>query len=176
MVGQYRVKRAESPAEVELAALVVAAAVGESYRDIVPEDLLATMTSDEFVTARAESWWQAATDGAHIWIARRTVDDCVVATAYADTSDDPDAPTPLELKTLFALEQAKGSGLADALLLTAIGNSPAFLWTLVGNDRAIGFYRRHGFTLDGVSRVAEHLTTGREGVRPPTEVRLVRLT
>ena len=59
--------------------------------------------------------------------------------------------------------------------LTAIGNSPAFLWTLPANDRAIGFYRRHGFAMDGTSRISDHLTAGRDGVQPPTEIRLVRL-
>ena len=76
---------------------------------------------------------------------------------------------------LFALDEAKGSGLTDELLLTAIGNSPAFLWTLPANDRAIGFYRRHGFAMDGTSRISDHLTAGRDGVQPPTEIRLVRL-
>jgi ribosomal protein S18 acetylase RimI-like enzyme len=31
----------------------------------------------------------------------------------------------------------------------AIGDRPAYLWVLEGNDRAVAFYRRHGFTEDG---------------------------
>lgn len=173
--GQYQIKRADSLAEVEVAARVVAAAVRESYREIVSPAVLEAMTSDDYVVPRIDSWWRATVDGAHIWLALRASDSKPVATAYADASDDPDAPTTLELKILFALDEAKGSGLADALLQAAIGDSPAFLWTLSGNERAIGFYRKHGFALDGASRTSYHLTAGRDGIAAPTEVRLVRL-
>jgi len=88
-----------------------------------------------------------------------------VALAVASASDDREAPTPLELVQLYLLDVAKGSGLADALLGTAIGDAPAFLWTLSGNERAIAFYRRHGFELDGGVR---HEVPG------ASEVRLVR--
>ena len=30
-----------------------------------------------------------------------------------------------------------------------IGDRPAYLWVLEGNDRAAAFYRRHGFTDEG---------------------------
>ncbi|MGB3956123.1 MAG: GNAT family N-acetyltransferase [Brooklawnia sp.] len=173
--GQYQIKRAESLAEVEVAAWLVAAAVRESYREIVSPAVLEAMTSNDYVIPRIHSWWRATVDGAHIWLAKRSSDLKAVATAYADASDDPEAPTALELRILFALDEAKGSGLADALLHAAIGDSPAFLWTLSGNDRAIGFYRKHGFRLDGASRTSFHLTAGRDGVAAPTEVRLVRL-
>lgn len=175
MTGRYRIKQAEGLAEIEAAARLVVAVVRESYGRIVSAAVVDAMTSEDYVVPRIHTWWQATLSGARIWLAQRTTDENLVAMAYADDSDDPDAPTLLELKMLFALDEAKGSGLADELLQTAIGNSPAFLWTLSGNDRAIGFYRRHGFALDGVSRVSEHLTAGREGVQPPTEIRLVRL-
>ena len=33
----------------------------------------------------------------------------------------------------------------------AIGDEvPAYLWVIEGNERAVAFYRRHGFELDGV--------------------------
>lgn len=175
MAGQYRIKQAERLAEVEAAARLVAAAVRESYGGIESGAVLDAMTSDDYVVPRIRQWWRATEDGAQIWVAQRTTGEAIVAMAYAGDSDDPEAPTPLELKMLFALDEAKGSGLTDELLLTAIGNSPAFLWTLPANDRAIGFYRRHGFAMDGTSRISDHLTAGRDGVQPPTEIRLVRL-
>lgn len=39
------------------------------------------------------------------------------------------------------------------MLIAAIGEEPAFLWVLDGNQRAIAFYRRHGFELDGVTKM-----------------------
>ncbi len=175
MARQYRIKRAESPTEIEAAARVVAAAVRESYEDLVSPQVFQILTGDELIVARVEQWWRATLDGAHLWLAQHAQDGRTLAMAFADVSTEADAPTPLELKMLFALEDVKGSGLADALLQTSIGDAPAHLWTFSGNDRAIGFYRKHGFALDGVARVADHVTQGRDGIVAPIEVRLVRL-
>lgn len=174
-MGQYRIKQAAGPAEVEVAARVVAAAMHESYVDLVSPAVLDYLTSEDYLAVRTAEWWQATADGAHLWLAQRADTAAAVAMAYANASTDPDVPTPLELKMLFALEEAHGSGLADALLRAAIGDAPAFLWTLLGNNRAIGFYRRHGFALDGTTRVADHLVARGRGAQPPTEVRLARL-
>ena len=38
----------------------------------------------------------------------------------------------------------------DHLALT-LGERAAYLWVLAGNDRATGFYERHGFVLDGAA-------------------------
>jgi len=42
-----------------------------------------------------------------------------------------------------------GHGIGYALLETAIGDRAAYLWVLHDNERAIGFYERQGFRLDG---------------------------
>jgi ribosomal protein S18 acetylase RimI-like enzyme len=39
-----------------------------------------------------------------------------------------------------------------ALLTRAIGDAPAYLWMLKGNDRAQRFYERHGFAFDGTEK------------------------
>lgn len=176
MVGQFRIKRADSPEEVGYAARVVASAIRESYGELVSAEVVNHLASDHCLDARVEQWWQATVDGAHLWLAQRVDDGQAVAMAYADTSTDPSVPTPLELRMLFVLEEAKGSGLADELLQTALGEAPAFLWTLVGNDRAVGFHHKHGFALDGATRQADHLVRGRDDVKVPIEVRLTRLS
>ena len=42
-----------------------------------------------------------------------------------------------------------GTGVGYALFEIAIGDRAAYLWVLAGNERAIGFYERQGFRLDG---------------------------
>lgn len=61
------------------------------------------------------------------------------------------APGDRELRQLYLTEQAKGTGIADALLRWTIDTARAegaamlFLSVYVDNARAIRFYTRHGF-------------------------------
>jgi CTP:molybdopterin cytidylyltransferase MocA/ribosomal protein S18 acetylase RimI-like enzyme len=77
-----------------------------------------------------------------------------------------DAPVDLELYAINLLARAHGTGLADALLDAAIGDRPAYLWVVEGNERAIAFYRRHGFIDDGGRDV--------DSESGATEIRMVR--
>jgi ribosomal protein S18 acetylase RimI-like enzyme len=73
----------------------------------------------------------------------------VVGFADAGPGRDEDSPVPLELYSIYVLARAQGTGLGSALVGTAIGESPAYLWVLEENIRAQAFYRRHGFRPDG---------------------------
>jgi len=42
-----------------------------------------------------------------------------------------------------------GAGVGFALFEQVVGDRAAYLWVLAGNERAIGFYERQGFRLDG---------------------------
>jgi ribosomal protein S18 acetylase RimI-like enzyme len=85
--------------------------------------------------------------GVEEWIARDELG--IVGLVAAGRPRDPDPPQPLELYAINVLRRAHGSGVADDLLAHAIGDRPAYLWVLDGNDRAIAFYRRHGFVDEG---------------------------
>ena len=63
----------------------------------------------------------------------------------------PPAGTDRQLAKLYTLPRAYGSGLGQALLDTAIGADPAYLWIMAGNPRAEAFYRRNGFIPDGLA-------------------------
>ncbi|MGD6980019.1 MULTISPECIES: GNAT family N-acetyltransferase [Citricoccus] len=52
---------------------------------------------------------------------------------------------PLELRALYVLSEAQGSGVADALLARAVGSSPCRVRVVSADERARAFYRRHGF-------------------------------
>ena len=49
-----------------------------------------------------------------------------------------------------------GSGAGALLADAALGDDPAFLWVLDGNARAIRFYEKIGFAVDGASKEERH--------------------
>ncbi|MGC5583080.1 GNAT family N-acetyltransferase [Ornithinimicrobium sp. W1665] len=79
---------------------------------------------------------------------------------------DEDAPTPEQLWALNVAPEHQGRGLGARLLAEVLGAGPAYLWVAEGNERAVRFYERHGFALDGTVS-----PDGHAGVR---EVRMLR--
>ena len=77
-------------------------------------------------------------------VAVAEVDDEIVGIAYGIPGERT------ELRNLYLLESASGSGVAQRLLDGVIhpGES-AFLWVADFNDRAKAFYTKLGFTFDG---------------------------
>ncbi|YAL84165.1 N-acetyltransferase family protein [Dermacoccaceae bacterium W4C1] len=65
---------------------------------------------------------------------------------------DEDPPLGTELWALNTLAAYHGTGAGAQLLVATLGLRPAYLWVLDGNERAIAFYRKHGFELDGERR------------------------
>ncbi len=103
----------------------------------------------EMVGETVSRWQSLITDGGYVWQARDRETGRVVGAAQAEPAD---GPTSLLLDFLYVLDEAKGTGLASALLNYAIGDCPAHLWVIETNDRARAFYARHGFVADGTSR------------------------
>ena len=58
----------------------------------------------------------------------------------------------LEVWALYVRSKVYGQGVGHALLHDAIGSAAAYLWVLEGNQRAIKFYERQGFRLDGCTK------------------------
>jgi ribosomal protein S18 acetylase RimI-like enzyme len=117
----------------------------EAYAGLLPADYLAgldpslsaTRWKERFGSSAELSWWLARDD------------DGIVGMATSGPARDDDPPAALELYAINVLRRAHGSGLADDLMAHAIGERPAYLWVLEGNDRALAFYRRHGFGDEG---------------------------
>lgn len=175
MSAQYVIKRADSHGELEAGVRVNALAWQESFRGLLADEVIDTRATDEAMTERAAIWAASSLDGAHFWLASDRADGHAVGIAHACPARDAEAPTALELAMLYVLDEAKGTGLADALLNTALGDAPAYLWTLAGYDRSIAFYHRHGFRLDGITRRAEHLAGPGMTQHAPNQVRMTRL-
>jgi ribosomal protein S18 acetylase RimI-like enzyme len=117
----------------------------EAYAGLLPDDYLAGLDPtfgparwrERFGSSPEVSWWLARDE------------DGIVGMVTSGPGRDEDAPVDLELYAINVLRRAHGTGLADDLMAHAIGDRPTYLWVLEGNDRAIAFYRRHGFADEG---------------------------
>jgi len=147
----WRVRQA-GHADLGAAARMKAQSWTESYSSLLPPDVIASRTNAEAVARTAAAYLADADAGAYFWVVVGDEGE-VVGVAHACPARDDDAPQPLELAMIYLLDVAKGSGIADRLLETAIGDAPAYLWVLAGNERAQAFYRRHGFAPDGTTKV-----------------------
>lgn len=142
----------------------------EAYAGLLPREVLASRDDADSTQrwrtrALAHEQDGRSPEGCTTVVAR---DDEGVAVGWiaVGPARESDGPTPVELWSLYAAREHRGSGVADQLLETLLPPGPAYLWVLAGNDRATAFYRKHGFSLDGVTK-----EFGETGV---AEVRMVR--
>ncbi len=136
----------------------------QAYATLMPADVLAALDPQ----AAVDRWRQALAqppDDVRRLVGGAPSGD-VVAVAMSGPSRDEDAPTPWELWALNVLDAHHGSGLADLLMEQLVGDEPATLWVVRGNQRAVAFYQRHGFQADGTAKWDERTGT--------TEDRMVR--
>jgi len=90
----------------------------------------------------------------------------IIGLVAAGATRDPDAPTAWELYSINVMAHQQGSGLADDLMQATVGDRDMTLWVLAENARAQRFYDRHGFRIEGATRM--HEVTG------VPEMRMVR--
>lgn len=163
---QYKIRQATAH-DMDAVAQIRADAWEDAYAGLVSDEALAF--ARDGVADVATYWQEEMLRGVTPWVgidAERRI----VGFAIADAASADDRPALIELKLLYLDAAARGSGLADALLNAAIGQGvPACLYTFDGNERAIAFYRRHGFEPDGHRRP---WPGGRTDV--PDEIRLIR--
>lgn len=103
-------------------------------------------------------------DGRGFWVA--TLGEEPVGFVFFGPGRDEDPPVERQLHALNVHPDHHGTGVAQRLLDEGLGPGPAYLWVAEGNARAIRFYERNGFTLDG-TRASDH----HDGV---VELRMVR--
>jgi len=116
----------------------------ETYVEQLPAATLTALDEAEF-TARWTRNLQSGT--ADIWVA--LAGETIIGWASSSAGRDEDRPHNLELEGIYVVASHHGSGAGQGLLDAAIGHRDAYLWMAVGNDRALAFYRRNGFTPDG---------------------------
>ncbi len=135
----------------------------EAYRGLVPDHILDAFEVDR----RAEQWERVRVrNPGSAYVA--LVDDEVIGFSCATASRDESPVTPTELNALYVRAAWYGTGVAHDLIRAAVApDIPCSLWVFEKNPRAQAFYRKHGFELDGTSRI--------EAFTPAIEVRMVRL-
>lgn len=128
----------------------------EAYADLMPQQTLADLDP----TRRAERWRALAAEEAEGLAAaegkltRVAVhpDGTLVGFATAAPARDEAPVLPFELWALNVLAAYHGTGAAGQLLAATLGARSAYLWVLEGNERAIAFYGKYGFELDGATK------------------------
>lgn len=135
----------------------------EAYADLMPAAVFAERRARR--EQRITSWRDIIAAGSSDNLLARTPDGRLVGFSSTGAGRDPDDELPpLELMALYVRASTYGTGVGPALLEAAIGDSPAYLWVLDGNARAIRFYERHGFAFDGTTK-PEDVGLGRRMVR-----------
>lgn len=127
----------------------------EAYAGLVPPHVLAARRDGR--ADRIDTWRdRLQSDVSDEWLALMDVDGGrllgFASVGAGRSAAEPGLP-PLEVMALYVRAEVYGSGVGHALMEAAIGDKAAYLWVLDGNRRAIRFYERQGFSLDGRAKV-----------------------
>lgn len=146
------------PADADGVAEVHVRSWQAAYRDLMPREVLDGLSVEQ----RAEGWRGILGDMPR---ASRTLvaehEGRIVGWASFGDARDADAPGTGELWGIYAHPDTWSSGVGHALItaverdLADAGHTVAYLWVLDGNERASGFYERHGWDADGGVKVDE---------------------
>lgn len=124
----------------------------EAYSHLLPDDFFTPAYTD----SRRQMWDRMLREppvGAELRVGIRDGEAVGIAMAgEAFGAEAEDVPRGRQLFILYVLESEYGSGLGQALLDAVLGDDPAMLWVAERNPRAIRFYERNGFALDGARR------------------------
>lgn len=137
----------------------------EAYADLMPASVFTERRRrrDE----RVASWSGIIAAGSSDNLLAWSPEGALLGFSSTGGGRDPDEGLPpLELMALYVRASSYGTGVGHALLQAALGDSPAYLWVLDGNVRAIGFYECHGFVFDGATK-PEDVGLERRMVRGP---------
>lgn len=140
----------------------------EAYADLLPADFF----TEDHLEGRRKMWRGILSDPKEEWTIRIAEDPMGVAVGFAMSGpafDSERGPLPRErqLYMIYVSAVSYGSGVGQQLLDAVLGEDPAILWVAKENPRAISFYARNGFTLDGVEQADP-------GAPRITDVRMVR--
>jgi len=153
--------RPAEKADAAALALVAQATFLEAY---------AALTNVEDMLAHAERYnskpaFEAGfDDGAQLWIAEAKGTRAPLGFAMLTPSGFDNAqPGDIELRRIYVLDRCQGQGLAKALLDVVVAASAGHTRLMLGvnrdNERAQGFYRKHGFAIAGTRTFTVGATT-----------------
>lgn len=140
-----------------------------TYRGLMDDEVVDALEPSSF----ASTWMAVGSgydegtipdDGRGFWVA--TLKEEPVGFIFFGPGRDQDRPRDHQLYALNVHPDHHGTGIAQRLMDEGLGQGAAYLWVAKGNGRAIRFYERNGFALDGTESSDQH-----DGV---VEVRMVR--
>ena len=143
------IKQMETPEEIEGKSLVHWQTWREAYDDLLPPEFQETMTLDRcrFFSQKYPENTLIAMDGKKI----------VGFISYGNFRDE--AIQTGEIIALYVLKDYYGKGVSEQLMHAAFialdHFSEIYLWVLKDNKRAIAFYQKMGFTVDGPEKILE---------------------
>jgi GNAT superfamily N-acetyltransferase len=139
------------PADAEALARCQLDCWRETYTSLAEDpDRLAQLLAD--VEGRTTRWREILASPNQVLLAE---DDGPVGFATAGAQREDGLPGRW-LYALYVRVSHQGRGIGHRLLGEALGDAPAMLWVLRGNERAVRFYRQHGFAFDGTEAPEPH--------------------
>ena len=151
---RWRMRRA-GPGDAPALSLVASATFLDTYATVLDgADIVAHCTTKNSI-AVFETW--LADPATIVTLAEYEPGHAPIGYTVLTTPDFPIEPGPAdtELRRIYLLKQAHGSGLGAALMTRALedaaaqGRTRVLLGVWEGNTRARTFYERHGFTVIG---------------------------
>ena len=143
------IKTMETPEEIEGKSLVHWQTWREAYDDLLPADFQETMTLEKcrFFSQKYPENTLIAMDGKKV----------VGFISYGNYRDETIQAG--EIIALYVLKDYYGKGVSKQLMHAAFVAldqfSEIYLWVLKENKRAIAFYQKMGFTLDGQEKILD---------------------
>ncbi len=119
----------------------------DAYTGLMAQSILDDRRDE--VEDRVERWRTILTEGSDTLVAED--DEGLAGFASTGPGRDNDVDIELELWALYVRARLWGSGVGYALFSEAVGDRAAYLWVLASNERAVTFYERQGFRLDGTT-------------------------
>lgn len=155
----YTLRRA-GKSDADALALVGAASFLSAFLDIIPGEHLIAHCRTQHSAEKYAAWLADPDPQVACWLCEHAKTGAPAG--YAVTCA-PDLPIPLqpgdlELKRIYLLPRAHGSGAGKALMDAALAHAETLgaprllLGVYDGNARAIAFYRRNGFDTVGTRR------------------------
>jgi GNAT superfamily N-acetyltransferase len=138
------IRRAD-PADAEALAHLHLDVWDDAYTGLMPQGILDDRR--ERVDERVERWRDILTEPRPTWVAEDA--EGLIGFASAGPARDNDVDDLLELYSLYVRASYWDAGVGYALFEETLGDQAAYLWVLASNARAIRFYERQGFRLDG---------------------------
>lgn len=137
-------RRAE-PADAEALAHLHLDVWDDAYTGLMPQGILDDRRAK--VDERVERWQEILARTQPTWVAEDG--EGLIGFASTGPARDNDIDDLLELYALYVRASYWDTGVGYAMFEEVVGDRAAYLWVLANNERAIGFYERQGFRLDG---------------------------